>query len=167
MQGSERAVSQLNGRREGGAAELYIPLKQQAAEWGSAGHASPPAWPLPISGSDRCSRTGEGGTHRKRGTEVRGWITAADESRRRRLEKIQHVGTFAVYHATEHVKATVLDRSVQSWAVHVHFSGLKAQGVRTAGQRWCTAVFYPPGSPLMFRVMKSFSHKADMKMILI
>lgn len=32
MQGSERAVSQLNGRREGGAAELYIPLKQQAAE---------------------------------------------------------------------------------------------------------------------------------------
>lgn len=32
MQGRERAVSQSHGRREGRAAELYIPLKLQAAE---------------------------------------------------------------------------------------------------------------------------------------
>ena len=56
-----RAVSQLNGGRDSRAAVLYIPLSLQAAELGSAGHASPPAWTLPISGSDRCSRTGEGG----------------------------------------------------------------------------------------------------------
>lgn len=70
---------------------LYIPLSLQAAELGSAGHASPPAWLLPISGSDRCSRTGEGGAHRKRGTKVRGGTTAVDKSRRRKLKEIQPV----------------------------------------------------------------------------
>lgn len=42
-----RTVSHLNGRWEGSAAVLYIPLSLQAAELGSAGHASPPAWTLP------------------------------------------------------------------------------------------------------------------------
>lgn len=57
-----RAVSHVNGGREGRAAVLYIPLSLQAAELGSAGHASPPAWSLPIVGSVLfgAARTGEG-----------------------------------------------------------------------------------------------------------
>lgn len=58
-------VSQLDGGREGRAAVLYIPLTLQAAELGSAGHASPPAWTLPIvevkgaAGQERVARTGK------------------------------------------------------------------------------------------------------------
>jgi len=73
--------------REGRAAVLYIPLSLQAAELGSAGHASPPAWSLPVSGSDWCSRTEEGGAHRKRGTEVRSGTTAVDKSRKREVKE--------------------------------------------------------------------------------
>lgn len=44
---------------------LYIPLSLQAAELGSAGHANPPAWTLPIvevigaAGQEREARTGK------------------------------------------------------------------------------------------------------------
>lgn len=47
----EKVVSQLHKEKEGRAAVLYIPLSLQAAELGSTGHASPPAWKFPISGS--------------------------------------------------------------------------------------------------------------------
>lgn len=59
------SVSQLNEGREGRAAVLYIPLTLQAAELGSAGHASPPAWTLPIvevivaAGQEREAHTGK------------------------------------------------------------------------------------------------------------
>ncbi len=44
---------------------LYIPLSLQAADLGSAGHASPPAWTLPIvevigaAGQEREAHTGK------------------------------------------------------------------------------------------------------------
>lgn len=81
-----RTVSQLNAGG-GRAAVLYIPLSLQAAELGSAGHASPPAWTLPTVEVIGAARTGEGGADRRRGTEVRGGTTAVDKSRRRRLKE--------------------------------------------------------------------------------
>lgn len=90
---------------------LYIPLSLQAAELGSAGHASPPAWTLPIvevigaAGQEREAQTGKE-------AEVRGGTTAVDKSRRRKLKEVQPVVPFGLYRATEHIKATVLDHSV-------------------------------------------------------
>lgn len=44
---------------------------------------------------------------------MRGGTTAVDKSRRRKLKEVQPVVTFGLFHATEHIKATVLDHSVQ------------------------------------------------------
>lgn len=60
-----RTVSQVVGDGEGRAAVLYIPLSLQAEDLGSAGHASPPAWSLPIvevigaAGQEREAHTGK------------------------------------------------------------------------------------------------------------
>lgn len=45
---------------------LYIPLSLQAAELGSAGHATPPAWPLPIVEVIDAAGQEKGGAHRKK-----------------------------------------------------------------------------------------------------
>lgn len=81
-------------------------------------------------GSERCSRTEEGGAHRKICTEVRGGTIAVDKSRKSQLKVTQPEETSWLYHATEHIKATVPDHSVQL-VLHM----LKAWKVRTAKSR--------------------------------
>lgn len=78
-----RVVSQLHKKKEGRAAVLYIPPSLQAAELGSVGHASPPAWIFPISGSGWCSRTKEEGAHKKGGAEERVGSTEVDKRKGR------------------------------------------------------------------------------------
>lgn len=98
----------------------------------------------------------EGGAHRKRGTEVREVEdTAVDKSRRTRLEEIQPVVTFPLYHANR-ASQSDCPGSQCACAAHVHVSNLK---VRTAGSR--SAEAHP-----CFTIQLVHGWKAVMTMIL-
>lgn len=92
--GWRRVVSRLHGgrrRRRGRAGQscsaLHTP--ESTGSWIRLSWACKSSrLDTSYSGSDRCSRTGEGGAHRKRGTEVRGGTTTVDKSRRRQLKEI-------------------------------------------------------------------------------
>ena len=89
--GWRRAVRRLHGGRRGRAGQscsaLHTP--ESTGSWIRLSWACKSSrLDTSYSGSDRCSRTGEGGAHRKRGTEVRGGTTTVDKSRRRQLKEI-------------------------------------------------------------------------------
>lgn len=102
------------------------------------------------SGSDRCSRTGEGGAHRKRGTEVRGGTNSSRQEQKDRVKgdsACRNILTLPCNRAYQSdcpgPQCAVMCRTcVTSWK-HEE-SGQHGEEVQSA------AVFYPPAGPLMF-----------------
>lgn len=151
-----RAVSQLNGGRGGRQSCSALHTPESTGSWIRLSWAcNSSRLDTSYSGSDRCSRTEEGGAHRKRGIEVSSGTTAVDKSRRKELKEIQPVVTFLTLPCNRAYQSDCLGSQRVVMCMCISATWILWKHEKWGRQRVevkSRATVYPPVGPLMFSV---------------